>query len=563
MAMIKVYDSNEKLFNNNGIKIIHPLRADITKIDNGDYFVELQDKIESLEFYQNGMIVRIPTPWGVQGFRLANPKVKNNKVEVKGWHLTYDARNYIIQDAYAVDKNCNDALEHFNSATDTPSPFTTLSDISTISSTRAVRRTLFEMYELLLSADRYGGHWFRDNWTLGIKEKVGEDRGVVLKLGKNITDIQVDENWDDVCTKILPYTTNGEVAILLDETYVELAEQLYDIPYTKVVQFENAFAIENFETEEEYLATVKNWLRGQAETYLEEHKLPKVNYSVSAHIDNVSDVGDTLQVKHPKCKVDILTEVISVQYDAIRKKYTKIEFGNFKKELKNLSQNITAEANKHTDEAVKETQTLLKGELETATAKINGVLGNSYAIYEGDKILVVDTLPKENAVNVLKISNGGIGFSNSGINGQFTSAWTLDGTLNMQNINVINLTASLIKGGTLKLGGQNNSSGTFELYDETNNLIALMDRSGLTVYAKNGDYVKLNAEDGFVGYNPNGERIYWADGDTFHMYNAEVENQIKMAKKIKIVPVTTAEHIGVGFVAISGGELNASRYNKR
>jgi phage minor structural protein len=550
MAMIKVYDSNEKLFNNNGIKIIHPLRADITKIDNGDYYVELQDTIESLEFYQSGMIVRIPTPWGVQGFRLSNPTVNNNKVEVKGWHLTYDAKNYIIKDAYAVDRNCNDALEHFNSNTDIPSPFNVISDITKTGSTRAVRRTLFDVYELLLSADRYGGHWYRDNWTLGIKQKVGEDRGVVLKLGKNITDIEVAENWDDVCTKILPYTTNGEVAITLDETYVEVAEQLYDIPYTKVVQFDNEFKVEDFATEDEYLITLKNWLRGQAEAYLTEHKLPKVNYSVSASIDNVSDVGDVLAVIHPKCKVNILTEVVSVQYDAIRKKYTNIEFGNFKKELKNLSQNITAEANKHTDEAVKETQTLLKGELETAKAQINGVLGNSYAIYEGDKILVVDTLPKENATNVLRINNYGIAFSKNGINGDFTSAWTLDGTLNMKAINVINLTASLIKGGTLKLGGVNNLSGTFELYNEANRLIALMDKTGLTVYAKNGDYVKLNADDGFVGYDANGNKAYWADGETFHMQNAEVENEIKIAGKVKIVPVSTDGKVGVGFVAL-------------
>ena len=560
--MIKVYDSNEKLFNNNGIKVLHPLRADITKIDNGDYTVDLQDKIESLDFYQSGMIVRIPTPWGVQGFRLTNPKVKNNKVEVNGWHLSYDAKNYIITDAYAVDKNCNDALNHFKDSTDISAKhFKFVSDITTLCSTRAVRKTLFDMYELFLSADRYGGHWYRDNWILGIKEKVGEDRGVVLKLGKNITDIEVNEEWDEVCTKILPYTTNGEVAITLDdaetdtdESYIELDEQLYDIPYTKVVQFDNDFAIEDFATEDEYLATLKNWLRGQAEAYLEEHKLPKVNYSVSSNITNVSDVGDVLQVKHPKCKVDITTEVISIQYDAIRKKYTKIEFGNFKKELKNLSQSITAEANKHTDEALKDTKVLLQGELETATAKINNVLGNSYAIYEGDKILVVDTLPKENAVNVLKISNGGIGFSNSGINGTFTSAWTLDGTLNMSAINVINLTASLIKGGILKLGGVNNSSGIFELYDETNTLIALMDRSGLTCYAKDKSYVKLNAEEGFVGYDAHDNKVYWADGETFHMWNAEVENQIKIAGMIKVVPVATADNVGVGFVALVRGE---------
>ena len=552
--MIRVYESTERIFNNNGIKILHPLRADITKEDNGDYFVELQDTIENLEHYQNGLIVRMPTPWGVQGFRLTNPIVKNNKVEAKAWHLSYDAKNYIIKDAYAVDKNCNDALEHFNSSTDIPSPFITLSNITTLTSTRAVRKSLFEVYELLTSADRYGGHWYRDNFVLGIKDKVGEDRGVVLKIGKNITEIKVEEDWDEVCTKILPTTTNGEVAILLDETYIEVAEALYDIPYTKVISFENPFVIEDFATEDDYLVATKNWLRGQAENYLAEHKLPKVNYSVSAEIDNVSDVGDVIQVKHPKCKIDILTEVIAIEYDAIRKKYTKIEFGNFRKELKNFSQSITAEANKHTDEVAKETQALFQDELAEATAKINGVLGNSYVLNEGDKILVVDALPKENAVNVLKISVGGIGFSNSGINGTFRSAWTLDNKLNMENINVINLTASLIKGGVLKLGGTNDASGTFELYDETNTKIALMDKDGLTCYGKDKSYVKLNAKVGFAGFirkeDGEDEKIYWADGDVFHMKKAEVEGEIKIAGKVKIVPVNAPNRVGVGFVAM-------------
>jgi phage minor structural protein len=508
------------------------------------------DVIDNLEHYQNGMIVRIPTPWGVQGFRLSNPVVKNNRVEVKGWHLSYDAENYVIADAYAVDKNCNDALNHFNDSTDKPTPFTVTSDITTLNSTRAIRKTLFEVYEWLLSSDKYGGHWFRDNWTLGIRQNVGQDRGVVLSVGKNITDFQQSEIWDDVCTKILPYTTNGEIAILLDETYVEIEEQLYDIPYTKVIEFENELDADEYATEEEYNNATKVWLKAKAEEYLSINKLPKVNYSIASNIDNVSDVGDTIQVKHPKCNVNILTNVISVQYDAIRQKYIKIEFGNFKKELKNLSQTITAETNKHTEQVVQETQTLLKGELDKATAEINGVLGNSYVINEGDKILVVDALPKETAKNVLKVSVGGIGFSSSGINGTFTSAWTLDGTLNMQNINVINFTASLIKGGTLRLGGQNNASGTFELYDETNNLIALMDKQGLTVYAKNGDYVKLNAEEGFVGYDKNNARVYWADGDVFHMKNAEIEGETKIASKIKLVPVTTETNEGVGFVAL-------------
>ena len=81
------------------------------------------------------------------------------------------------------------------------------------------------------------------NWDIkinfGIKTAIGQDRGVVLAQNKNITDIEIQENWDDVCTKILPYTTDGEVAITLDDPYVELGEDLYTEVYTKVIKFDN------------------------------------------------------------------------------------------------------------------------------------------------------------------------------------------------------------------------------------------------------------------------------------------------------------------------------------
>ena len=551
-SLIKVYDSTETTFATNGIKTLHPLLAEVTKKDNGDYYLELRDTLDNLDYYQKGMIIRCTTPWGVQGFRCDNPIINNKRIECKAWHLSYDSKNYIIKDAYAVDKNCNDALNHFNSSTDKTSPFTCVSDIAKIVSTRAVRKTLFEVYEWLITDEKYGGHWYRDNWNLSIKSSIGEDRGVVLAQNKNITDMKISENWDNVCTKILPYTTDGENAILLDDTYVEVGEELYDLPYSKVIKFENQLKQEDYETYDAFLTATKTWLEAQANSYLQENKFPKINYSVSAKIDNISDVGDVIHVKHPKCKVDITTNVIGITYDVNQDKYIKIEFGNFKKEIKNLAQEISETVKKDTENKIEEAKNLLQKELEDSTSKINNTFGNSYVIYEGDKILVVDTLPKENAKYVIKISNGGIGFSQNGINGTFTSAWTIDGTLNMQNINVINLTASLIKGGTLKLGGLNNSSGTFELYDETGRLMLLEDKTGLTVYALNGDYVKLNADVGFAGYNKNDVKIYWADGEVFHMRNAEVENELKVAGMIKFVPVNTSDNRGIGIVAIPG-----------
>lgn len=545
--MIRVYDPTERLFNHNGLKVLSPLFAEILKVDNGDYYIELEDLLDNLEYYQKGMIIRVTTPWGIQGFRCDNPIIQNNRISCKAWHLSYDSENYIINDATSTDKNCNDALNHYNDNTDTKSPFTVISDIPALKTTRAVRKSLYAVFVDLLNT--YSGHWERDNFTFGIRSRIGQDRGVVLAYNKNITDIKVEEVWDNVCTKLLPYIKVDDEEITLDEIYVEANENLYDIPNTKAIEFK-------FEEGEGVVvpssrSAWQEWLRGQALMYLEANKLPKVNYSVSAELDNVSDVGDIIYVKHPKCKIDLITNVISVKYDAIKGRYTAVEFGNFKREIKSLVNEVANVIKTDIDKNIVNNNALLQAELGKATSEINTVLSGGYVINNGNEILIVDRLPKEESTYCLKINNAGIGFSRTGIYGTFHSAWTIDGTLNMQAINVINLTASLIKGGTLRLGGINNSSGTFELYDNSNKLIALMDREGLTVHAQNGDYVKLNAEVGFAGYNKSGTKIYWADGDVFRMKNAEVENEIKIAGRIKIVPVSTSENVGVGFIAIN------------
>lgn len=549
--MIKVYDANEKLFNHNGIKILHPEICELTKKDNGDYYLEIRDSIDNVDYYQKGMIIRVSTMWGEQAFRCTNPVVSSTRVDVKAWHVFYDSMNYLIKDANIVDKTCNYAMNHVNSNTDIPSPFTTLSDITKQVSTRIVRKTLYDTFVEFIDESKFGGHLVRDNFNVSIMTSIGQDRGVVLADRKNITSLKVEEKWDDVCTKILPYTTDGEVAILLDDTYVSLDSDIYDIPYSKVVKFENELEKGDFESEEAYLTATKEWLKSKAVDYLEQNKLPKVNYSVEANINNVSDVGDIIHVKHPRCKVNITTNVIAIQYDCIREKILKVEFGNFKKDISTLQKDIVSKATEESKVIAEETQANLSAELEKATSNINSLLKESYVIYDGDQILVVDRLPKEDAKNVIRVNSAGIGFSQTGIYGTFNSAWSIDGTLNMQSINVINLTADLIKGGTLVLGGINNTSGTIELYDNSNRMIANMDKGGLTIYATNGDYVKLNGDTGFSGYNANNEKIYWADGSVFHMKNAEVENEIKISGKIKIVPVSTSDNVGVGFVAIS------------
>ena len=555
--MISVYPSDEQYFANNGIKVLQPIEALITKEDNGNYYIDLRDDISNLEYYQAGMIIRANTPWGNQCFRLKNPEITNSTITARGYHLYYDIANYLIADSYVVDKNCNAALDHLKQGCDVEPPFTLSSDITRINSYRCVRSSLEEAIKVVI--DRWGGHLVRNNWTIQIKNTIGTDNGVTLVYGKDITSISQSEDWDDVITKILPVGKDG---ITLPEVYIELDEDLYDIPFSKVISFDqsnidqNNYTDENNEFDEEsYQAALIADLRSKAEDYLQANKLPKVNYAVDTYITDISDIGDTIYVKHPGCKIDLITNVIAIEYDCILDKYTRIEFGNFREKLQDL---MTAVSQKVEQNVILQQEPKfgkLEEELKTATDKIWGAMGSSYVIYDGSKILVVDSLPKENATNVIMINSGGIGFSNTGINGTFKSAWTIDGTLDMQNINVINLVADMIKGGTLKLGSVLNESGTMELYDEANRLICLADKTGLTIYCEDNTYIKLNPQVGFAGYDVNNNKIYWAYGDEFHMKKSVVEEEITMASKVREIPMTIYENgsvvnDGIGFVPL-------------
>ena len=512
-----------------------------------------------IDYLQPNRILVANTPQGEQAFRIGNVEKTRTKIRLKANHIFYDTNNYVIKDSYVVEKNCNDALDHLNNATDNPSPFITTSDINTIDSYRCVRSSLYEAIQVVL--ERWGGHLVRNNFNIGVMDSIGDDNGVVVRYGKNLKDINAQYNWDAVVTKLMPV---GQDGLLLPEEWL-YSSISYDIPYTKVVSFDQSnivqedYQVDGVLDEEAYNQALIDDLRQKGNQYLETNSVPMVNYTLDANLERISDVGDTIEVIDERLGINILTNLISFEYNCLLEKYIQVQFGNFTPKLESLIQTIENNTTNAINENNATMRVTLSNELEQATDRIWGVLGNSYVIYDGDKILVVDALPKEDANNVLMINAGGIGFSNTGIDGTFTSAWTIDNTLNMQNINVINLTADLIKGGTLKLGSNLNQYGELEIYDEANNLIAEMNKDGLKMYGEDGSYVVLNNQEGFAGYDRNDNKIYWADGEAFHMKKSEVEEEITLCGKMRYIPIQILDvnnnitNDGIGLVSVLGG----------
>lgn len=542
--MIKIFSPSDTLFASNGNCVVQPTKAKIHKEDNADYYLDFEIPIQYDKYINSNDIIVANTPQGEQPFRITDFEKTRRKISGKAYHVFYDTKNYLIEELTITDKDCNEALDIVNNATSDKTPFTTLSDVQGVQSFTYDNQTLYDAISGFIEV--YGGHLVRDGFNIAIRGSIGQDNGVTVQYRKNLKSITAEYKWDDVVTKILPVSSEG---IQLDETYLYAPIQ-YDIPYTKMVTFENNVDSQDYlgvngeVDQNQYAYAVKEDLRQQATKYLNEHCYPDVNYKLDADIDRITDVGDTIEVIDSRLGIDMQTNVISYDYDCITERYTEIEFGTFTNKLSNLIQNVTAESTQQIKDNNAKLEVTLSNQLQQAQDKIWNALGSSYVIYEGDKILVVDHLPKEEATNVLMINNGGIAFSNTGINGDFTSAWTLDGTLNMQAINVINLTADLIKGGTLKLGSNLNEFGTLEIYDEANTLIGQMSKDGLKMFGLDGSYLQINDSIGLAGFDRLGNKIYWVDSDEFHMRKSVIEEEITLCNKIRFVPITLRDSDG-------------------
>lgn len=553
--MIKCFGQADTSFSSNGDVVIQPFKALVHKMDNGDFYLELECSLDYLGYIVPNNIIVANTPQGDQAFRIFNVTTTRRKITAKCLHLFYDSMNYLIVDSYVVNKNCNDALDHLNNATDNTSPFTTMSDVTIINSFRCVRQSLNEAIQTVL--ERWGGHLVRDNWNISIMDNIGMDNGVTIQYKKNLKEITVDYDWSSVVTKLMPVGKDG---LLLDDLYVSSDTQ-YEIPFTKTVTFEQEISEDDFKDEdgnvdqEAYQEALLDDLREQAQAYVDDNCIPKVNYTLKANMEKITDVGDIVEVIDERLGINIQTSVLSFIYDCILGKYTEIEFGNAEPQLSDLMSTVESNMNTAITENNQTITVTLQTELQEAEDKIWGALGNSYCIYNGDQILIVDSLPKETARNVIRINSAGIGFSQTGINGNFTTAWTIDGTFNAQAINVINFTADLIKGGTLKLGSNLNSNGQLEVYDEANNLISQLNKDGLKMFGQDGSYLLMNTEVGFAGYDRLNNKIYWVAKDEFHQKKSVVEEEITLCNKMRFIPIevtsgSTLVNDGIGLVSV-------------
>lgn len=427
---------------------------------NGEFELEMQYPQAGLHFSEitdRCIILAIPSPWrAAQPFRIYRiTKPLNGVCMICARHITYDLSGIPVNVFSA--QSAAGALSGLktNSATANPFEFWTDKQTSaafTVSVPASIRSLLGGSTGSIL--DVYGGEYEWDGWTVRLHEHRGTDRGVTIRYGKNLTDIEQDRNISNVRTGLYPYWADSDGNLVVCDPPIINAPGSYDFINIQAVDF----------SQEWQEAPTPAQLKARAEQYIQDNEIgvPTVSISVSfvdlSRTDQYKDLAlleqcdlcDTVTVQFEALGIDATAEVVSIETDVLLERYDKIEVGSLRT---NIADTIV-DNQQRTDEQIKQTTSYLEDRIQQSTDLITNGGGYIYRKFDADKNWVeigsTDNLDLNKAVNIWRWNNAGFGHSRNGYNGPFPTAITQDGHIVANFVDVGTLTANIMRAGILQ-----------------------------------------------------------------------------------------------------------------
>lgn len=466
-----LFSPTEISFTSNGLgRLSDAITCQVTEERNGQYELAMTYPVDGVHFsdiVHSAFIYAVPadgkSPQAFRIYRIAKPI--NGIVEICAEHISYQTSHIPVSPFIA--NNVASALQGLKDNAEETCPFIFWTDKTTqgtftVKTPESLRSRLAGTEGSIL--DVYGGGEYEfDMYTVKLHQNRGYDRGVTLRYGKNITDIEQEENIASTYTGVMPYWTgtdadNNEIIVMLDEKVLH-SSNAANFPYQRTVPLDLTGEFSEQPT--------KAQLRTKAQAYMAANNIgvPSVSIKVSfvalwqteeykdiANLERVN-LCDTVNVLFPKLNISATAKVVKTVYNVLQDRYDSIELGEAKSTLaQTIRSDISNNASKVTEDLP--SKSYLRKALEKATQLLTGGLGG-YVVFnynangEPQELLIMDTDDIQTAVNVIRINKNGIGFSTNGYEGPFVSAWTIDGHFIADFIDTGNINASLITTGEL------------------------------------------------------------------------------------------------------------------
>ena len=455
-----LYNKSETTFTHNGVGLLsEAVKATVTEERNGSYELSLQYPITG-RFYSEiteGAIIKAKAneTSEPQLFRIyKSSKPINGIVTYSAEHISYDLNGIPLLGFSVKNATPQIALTKAIEGAALPCPFTAYSNISTLNSTEiltpcSVRALLGGQTGSLL--DVWGGEYEFDNFTVKLYLHRGKDNGVVIEYGKNLKDLKQESNIAECYTHLMPYAvyTVQDESGNSEEKYVYLAEKVIPLTEAEDIGHYKAFIMDFSDRFGDNEEITEEKLRAKATAYAAAADLgtPKVNITVSfvqlwqteeykniAPLERVK-LCDTVTVRFSKLGVAATSKVIKTVYNSLQEKYESVTLGDAKSSFANTV-NKQQEAIQEIKSSVKKGQAeateQLKKAIANATSLITGHSGGYVVLNPAEKpqeILILDKPTIDEAVNVWRWNSGGLGYSSTGYNGEYSLAMTMDGAI--------------------------------------------------------------------------------------------------------------------------------------
>lgn len=471
-----LYAASETDFTTNGIGLLtDAVSCTVTEERNGAYELTLAypAKGHLAEYIAEDAIIKAKAndTDEPQLFRIyKSGKQIGSNTTWNAEHISYELTGNPVEQFSVSGVNAEQALNRLLAAAVFKHKYTAISDITTVNSTSiadvvSVRKALGGVEGSIL--DTWGGEYHFNNYRIELLKARGADNGVTIEYGKNLTDAKQERNISNIVTAIFPYAkytpegTENEVFVSLKEkTLVHADAANYAYKRCEIVDFSSEWESGTIITED--------MLRAKAEAYLEKISTePDINITLSyAQLKKTKDykniqamesvaLCDTVKVRIDKLQIEATAKIVKAKYDSLKERYDTMEIGSVRT---NLTKQLTATQQEITD-SIKRNQTRaeqIKKQIEQTivdvTAAITGNSGGYVVLYpekNPQEIYILDQPELSKAKNVWRWNLAGLGHSNTGVNGKFTTAITADGQIVADFITAGELTGSILRAGTV------------------------------------------------------------------------------------------------------------------
>lgn len=551
-------------FDNNGLgALVDAPRCIVREERNGPYELEIDYPVDGQHFSEiehSAIIYAIPADGkGAQPFRIYEiSKPFDGLCTIYAEHISYQLAHIPVTPFGSV-TSVAAALQGLKNNAAESCPYTFWTDKTSagtfeVTEPKSIRELLGGTQGSILDAFG-GGEYEWDKYTVKLHQHRGQDKGVVIKYGRNLTDLKQEEAIDTTITGIYPFWADSESGTLvtLPEKVIHSANA-NNFPYNRTVVVD---ASSEFQDE----PTVAQ-LRSFANNYITQTGVgvPKVSIDISfaplwqteeyrdiANLERVN-LCDTVTVVFEKLGVTASAKVVKTEYDVLNERYETIELGDARTNLaKQVSSDISNSVNSLA--ARIPTKNAIESIVDAQTALITGAMGGYIKIVynaagQPQELLFMDTDDIQTAVNVIRINKNGIGFSNDGYDPtKFVSAWTIDGKFSADFIATGHLLANYIQGGTLTLGGADNGNGVLQVLNSSGQVIGTWDKDGLSASGNfittDGNYTARFNNIAYPVYKIVEGRVDW---ETTKGYGVELKNGNALISGKYIAPQANGAH---------------------